>query len=170
MRVRIKAWRGAKTIGTKDKPLISLPLPTKHKTKSFLIGKKEDVIERKTDVAIAVQVSDFLNVQVRDYIENEKIDANLVVVTNSLDIQKLEELDNDKPEEWREVVLNFTEEIKNTQRIFGAVTFHLFLSAPSTLAVALGASLGRQRRGYIYHWDAQAQTYAKVLVLPRDIG
>lgn len=165
----VKAWKGSKDIGTRASPLLSFPLPARQRTRSFLIGRKKDLAERKKDIAIAIQVNQFLGLQVKEFLEKEKTDANLILITNSLDIQELKKLDNDKPEEWREVISDFNKEIENTQRIFGATTFHIFLASPSALAIALGAALGRQRRAYVYHWDPTRNTYAKIAVLPKDI-
>lgn len=164
-----KKYKDTVSLGTETSPLLAKLISTGKRTWTYIVGREEEIPKKRKDVAIAVQINMFIAQQVKEYLEKHKIDANMILITNSKDARRTSYLDNNKPEEWREVINDFVEEIRNTERAMGATTFYLFMATPAALAMALGCALGRQRRAYLYNWDPSGGTYWRVSVLPSDI-
>jgi len=157
------------SLGTQAAPLIGILITKGKQTWTYLIGRREEKIEEKEDVAIAIQINRPIAQSVKEYLEREGINAHLVVVTNSQDGVSIKWLDNDKVYQWREVVSDFFEEVQRIQREWGAKTFHLFFATPNALAFTLGCTMSLLYNIRVYNWVAEELSYIRVLTLPRDI-
>jgi hypothetical protein len=157
------------SLGAEATPLVGLLVSKGKQTWTYLIGRREEKVEEKEDIAIAVQINRSIAQNVKEYLEREGIDAHLVVVTNSQDGVSIKYLDNDKVDEWREVVADFFEEVQRIQREWGAKTFHLFFATPNALAFTLGCKMSLHYNIRVYNWVAEELSYIRVMTLPRDI-
>lgn len=157
------------SLGTEAAPLIGLLVSKGKQTWTYLVGHREEKVEEKEDIAIAVQINRPIAQSVKEYLEREGIDAHLVVVTNSQDGVSTRYLDNDKTLQWREMVSDFIEEVQRMQREWGAKTFHLFFATPNALAFALGCKMSLHYNIRVYNWSAEELSYIRVMTVPRDI-
>ena len=138
-------------------------------TWTYLVGKKEEELVEKDDVAVMVQINQFLVPTTKKFLENEGIDAHLILITNVEDGSLIKYLDNDKKQEWIDVVADFFDAVTGIERDWGAKTLHVFLSAPAALAFALGCKMSVQHNIRLYNWVAEERSYVRVLTVPRDI-
>lgn len=157
------------SLGTEAAPLIGPLIGHGKQTWTYLIGRREEKVEEKDDVAIVIQINRPISQSVKEYLEREGINAHLVLVTNSQDGVSIKYLDNDKTYQWREVVSDFFEEVQRIQREWGAKTFHLFFATPNALAFTLGCKMSLHYNIRVYNWAAEELSYIRVLTLPRDI-
>jgi len=138
-------------------------------TWTYLVGKKEEELVEKDDVAVMVQINQFLVPTTKKFLENEGIDAHLILITNVEDGGSIKYLDNDKKQEWIDVVADFFDAVTGIERDWGARTLHVFLAAPAALAFALGCKMSVQHNIRLYNWVAEERSYVRVLTVPRDI-
>lgn len=158
------------SLGTEAAPLIGLLVSTGKQTWTYLVGRKEEKVQEKDDIAIVVQINRPIAQSVKEYLEYEGIDAHLVVVTNSQGgMASMKYLDNDRPSQWREIVSDFFEEVHHIQQEWGAKTFHLFFATPNALAFTLGCKMSVHYNIRVYNWVAEELSYVRVMTLPRDI-
>lgn len=138
-------------------------------TWTYLVGEEEEELVEKDDVAVMVQINQFLVTTTKKFLENEGIDAHLILITNVEDGSSIEYLDNDKKQEWIDVVADFFDAVTGIERDWGAKTLHVFLAAPAALAFALGCKMSVQHNIRLYNWMAEERSYVRVLTVPRDI-
>lgn len=138
-------------------------------TWTYLVGEEEEELVEKDDVAVMVQINQFLVTTTKKFLENEGIDARLILITNVEDGGSIKYLDNDKKQEWIDVVSDFFDAVTGIERDWGARTLHVFLAAPAALAFALGCKMSVQHNIRLYNWVAEERSYVRVLTVPRDI-
>ncbi len=138
-------------------------------TWTYLMGKEDEELIEKDDVAIMVQINQFLLATTREFLEREGIDAHLVLTTNVEGGETIQYLDNDKKYEWIDVVSDFYDAVMQIERDWGAKTIHVFLATPAALAFALGCKMSVHHNIRLYNWVAEERSYVRVLTVPRDI-
>jgi len=138
-------------------------------TWTYLVGEEKYELVEKDDVAVMVQINQFLVSTTKKFLENERIDAHLILITNAEDGSSIKYLDNDKKQEWIDMVADFFDAVTKIERDWGARTFHVFLAAPAALAFALGCKMSVQHNIRLYNWVAEERSYVRVLTVPRDI-
>lgn len=149
--------------------MIGVLISKGRQTWTYLVGEEEEELVEKDDVAVMVQINQFLVPTTKKFLENEGIDAHLVLITNVEDGSSIKYLDNDKKQEWIDVVADFFDAVTEIERNWGAKTLHVFLAAPAALAFALGCKMSVQHNIRLYNWVAEERSYVRVLTVPRDI-
>lgn len=153
-------------------PLIGVLISKGKQAWTYLVGRKEEDLTVKDDVAILVQVIRPSAVDVKNYLEENNIDAPLYIVSNSeakeneIGVARIDDRDR---RAWKAVAKDFANEIAKIQKRYGAKQYHIFIAAPSVLAFALGCSVGTLYRMKLYNWLRDESTYVEVLAIPHDL-
>jgi len=114
--------------------------------------QKSIAIAAKDDVAILVDLNRRMLADVTAYLQVQQIDANLLIVTNDPAYSsKIRFLDVHNPQEWEEIVKEFTETIGVIKRYVGNARMHFFLSTPLPIAFGLGSVWGTVDEAIVYH-------------------
>lgn len=125
-------------------------------------------IVEKDEVAILIDITKRSVKDVAKYLDAHQIDANLLVLTNDPVYSPTVQFLNDKdPEEWNEIVRDFSKAMNAIQHAVGSVKMHVFIAAPVALGFGLGCMWGTVSEATVYHWDGNA--YQKVLFISRKI-
>ena len=125
---------------------------------SYLITDQKDAPElptvKKSDVVILVDINRRMLADVSRYIEEIKLDADVVVITNDPAYSSnIQFLDPSKPQDWEDLVREFSSAMNGIKRTVGGAKMHIFLSTPLPLAFALGSVWGTVDEATIYHWE-----------------
>lgn len=126
------------------------------------------------DVAVLIDINRRMLVDVARYLDEKKIDAELMIVTNDPAYSdKIKFLDPNTPDEWTEVVKEFTAAMNAIKRAAGGARLHIFLSTPLPLAFGLGSVWGTVDVATIYHWQEiksqNRSTYYPAMRISRDL-
>ncbi|MBM3303447.1 MAG: SAVED domain-containing protein [Deltaproteobacteria bacterium] len=115
----------------------------------------------KADIAIVVNISRPITKDVQRFLEEQAIDAHVVRISN---VKRF----GPRTEEWKGAVAEFAKALRTIQERMGAKTFHIFLSAPSVITMAMGCVLGQDYKARLYHRFPDKETYVLVLKVPED--
>ncbi len=116
----------------------------------------------KNQVAVIVNISRDIQPYVMDFLRGEGIDAEVVVIATP------QELKDDK-EEWEDFVTELFQQLSTTIQQIGARPIHLFISAPASLAFAVGCMLGTHYRLHLYQWFPTVGSYEKIIEVRREL-
>lgn len=125
-------------------------------------------VVKKPDVALLVDINRRMLADVSNYLADCNLDADVVIVTNdpaySSDIRFL---DAQKPQDWEDLVREFSGTMNGIKRTVGGARMHIFLSTPLSLTFALGAVWGTVDEAIVYHWERG--TYHPVMHISRQL-
>ncbi len=129
-----------------------------------------DILFKKGDVAIVVEISRPAVRDVVNYLENRKIDANLVVITTvkTPGDKPVKGLSESRSTQWTELVQEFSVAIDKIKDEVGSERVHIFLSAPLALVFGLGAVWGTVDQAQVYHWKSKGG-YAPLMKITRTL-
>ncbi len=114
------------------------------------------------DIAIVISITRPVRVTVDTFLYRNRIIAEIMEIEGKGRLSQ-------KQEEWTAIVAEFYQIILNIQRVLGAPTYHLFVSAPAALTFALGAVLGLNYDVHVYHWFEEINDYREVVVTSRKL-
>lgn len=114
------------------------------------------------NIAIVVSITRPIKSTVKEFLYKEEILAEII------EIEGKERL-SVKEDEWTEVVVEFYKIVLEIQKVLGAPSYHLFVSAPSALTFAFGTVLGLNYDVHVYHWFEDLNTYKRVLVTSKKL-
>ncbi len=129
---------------------------------TYLITRREDeqpapgepLTITRPHVAILVDINRRMLQDVARYLDEQNLDADMLVVTNDPAYgDKVKFLDPNKPEEWSELVQEFTATMNAIKHQLGGAQVHIFLSTPLPLAFGLGAVWGTVDLAIVYHYQ-----------------
>ncbi len=119
----------------------------------------------KQDVAILIDINRRMLMDVSRHLDKNKIDADLIIITNDEKYSsEIKFLQDDKPEEWEEIVRDFSKVINAVKFSVGQANVHIFMSVPLPVAFGLGSVSGTVDNANIYHYH---NGYYKVLETKR---
>ena len=133
-------------------------------------GSEEDqpAATGERHVAILVDINRRMLQDVAAYLDRQGIEADLVVVTNDENYGPAPKfLDPQKPEEWTEMVREFSDTMNRIKREIGGARTHFFISAPMPIAFGIGAVWGTVDEATVYHWEKN--DYHPVLAVSRGL-
>ncbi|MCL4709314.1 SAVED domain-containing protein [bacterium] len=149
---------------------------------TYLITRREDEEEIPTaplnitrpHVAILVDLNRRMLQDVARYLDEQNLDADMLIVTNDPAYSdKVKFLDPDKPDEWTELVQEFTATMNAIKHQLGGAQVHIFLSTPLPLAFGLGAVWGTVDLATIYHYQEikkeNRSTYYPAMKISREL-
>ncbi len=146
------------------------PVSPKVKAKTRRKKPAHDILLKKEDVAIVVEISRPSVQDVVNYLGTRKIDANLVVITTvkSHGPKPVKGLSENRPAEWTKLVQEFSEAIDKIKHEVGSARIHIFISAPLALAFGLGSVWGTVDQAQVYHWK-NSGGYAPLMKITRKL-
>lgn len=108
------------------------------------------------------------------YLDEQNLDADMLVVTNDPAYSdKVKFLDPNQPEEWTELVQEFTATMNAIKHQLGGAQVHIFLSTPLPLAFGLGAVWGTVDLATVYHYQEikkeNRSTYYPAMKISREL-
>jgi len=142
-----------------EKPLISSAVEP-------VTGDKP--IATRRDVVLLVDINRRMLQDAARFMEQHKLDADLIVVTNDTTYSdKIKFLKPDDPDEWADLVREFTTAMNAIKFHVGGARLHVFLSTPLALAFGLGSVWGTVDEATVYHWENQ--TYYPAMRISREL-
>lgn len=149
---------------------------------TYLITRREDEEQppsaplaiSRPHVAILVDINRRMLQDVARYLDEQNLDADLLVVTNDPAYgDKVKFLDPNQPEEWTELVQEFTATMNAIKHQLGGAQVHIFLSTPLPLAFGLGAVWGTVDLATVYHYQEikkeNRSTYYPAMKISREL-
>ena len=125
-------------------------------------------IVSKRDVAILIDINRRILVDVARYLDEQQIDADLLIVTNDPAYSdQIKFLPVQQPDEWEEMVQEFSGAMNAIKRAVGKANLHIFLSTPLPLAFGIGSVWGTVDEATVYHWEEG--TYHPVMPISRAL-
>jgi len=98
---------------------------------------------------------------VRRFLDTQGIEADLILVTRP-DAGASGMMPVDAAV-WEETVREFHRGFSAVQEERGAQRFHLFMSAPTVLAFAMGCTVSTQYDFHLYQWVPESGRYVEVI-------
>ncbi|NUM73782.1 SAVED domain-containing protein [candidate division KSB1 bacterium] len=149
---------------------------------TYLITRREDEEQApsaplsitRPHVAILVDLNRRMLQDVARYLDEQNLDADMLVVTNDPAYSdKVKFLDPNQPEEWTELVQEFTATMNAIKHQLGGAQVHIFLSTPLPLAFGLGAVWGTVDLATVYHYQEikkeNRSTYYPAMKISREL-
>lgn len=164
------------TLGTAAANIAVQAFKTGKRLVTFLIRRKqkdgtaEESLKKTSEkhVAILVDINRRLLQDVAAYLERQGIEADFVLVTNDENYgPKPKFLDPHKPEEWTEMVREFSEAMNKVKHEIGSAHAHFFISAPMPVAFGIGSVWGTVDEATVYHWEKN--DYHPVMRISREL-
>ncbi len=164
------------TLGTAAANIAVQALKTGKRLVTFLITRKQTdkpveaqpKANGKKHIAILVDINRRMLQDVAGYLERRGIEADFVLVTNDEDYgPEPKFLDPQRPEEWTEMVREFSQAMNKVKHEIGGAHAHFFISAPMPVAFGIGSVWGTVDTATVYHW--QDNDYHPVMQISRNL-
>ncbi|HAS47296.1 MAG TPA: hypothetical protein DCS93_42865 [Microscillaceae bacterium] len=122
--------------------------------------------ELKPEIAFVVEVTRNVMPDVKKYIQKRSMNASIIHVTTPEDESQL---DADMREDWHDFIREFSRIMEGVQQQISPRKTHIFISAPASLALGIGCTIGNVKRPHIYHYDNKTQSYKLVIIADNEL-
>ncbi|MBN1429322.1 MAG: SAVED domain-containing protein [Anaerolineae bacterium] len=157
-----------------SKPFVTGVIGKAKGAATALIGRKEDTLKDKADVAILIQATNRpAHIDAKGFLDATGIDTPLFVVGMEDDPLKGGDIPNQDRQAWRDLAHAFVDQVHGIQQVYGRKQYHVFVNAPGVLAFAIGSTVGTLYPIRLYNLNRQStgprDAYIPVLDIPEDV-
>ncbi len=156
--------------------LAALPLYPGRYVRTYLVGKKDSSLKKRSTVQLAIQASgpymdtDFTAKITRHCLENiSPIEPNILLVAGPIRVTFTQDkttanytLNPKEPDEWEDVVISTKVALEKYHAGGEKPDLQIFIQGPAIMLYKLGTLL-RLYNAQLFHYDSSSKTYSPVL-------